>query len=131
MRGLYDKDLQPKQKGVAEQFAGLLSKIRSHKGRPSSIGESTYALRRAIGKFNSTFNGYDQQDAQELLKAVLEGINEDCNRVTKKPQYKELKIESKCSIQQNVIRLEKTMLLIALCFRAMNGSITISLETTA
>ena len=102
MKGLYDKDLQSKQKGVAEQFAAILSKIRSHKGYPKSIGESTYALKRAIGKYNSTFNGYEQQDAQELLKAVLEGINEDCNRVTKKPPYKELKIESKYSIQQNV-----------------------------
>ena len=76
--------------------------MRKHKGRPSSLGESTHTLKRAIGKFNSTFNGYDQQDAQELLKAVLEGINEDCNRVVTKPKYKELKIEAGYSIQQNV-----------------------------
>lgn len=102
LRGLYEKDLQPKHKGVAEQFASLLKKIRKHKGRPSHSGESTYALKRAIEKYNSTFSGYDQQDAQELLKALLEGINEDCNRVRKKPPYKELKIESKLTIQQNV-----------------------------
>ena len=103
LKGSYDKDLQTKHKGVAEQFASLLKKLRKHKGKPSSgSGESTYSLKRAIEKYNPTFSGYDQQDAQELLKAVLEGINEDCNRVRKKPPYKELKIDSKITIQLNV-----------------------------
>ena len=102
INGGYKKDLQPKEKDLAEQFAGLLKKIRSHKGGPSSSGESTYSLKRAIEKVSSTFSGYDQQDAQELLKAVLEGINEDCNRVGKKPPYKELKIDENRSKQENV-----------------------------
>lgn len=80
----------------------MIKKIRSHKGKPSNSGESTYNLKRSIERVCSTFSGYDQQDAQELLKAVLEGINEDCNRVHKKPAYKELKIDDKRSIQQNV-----------------------------
>ena len=50
------------------------------------------------------FSGYDQHDAQELLKAVLEGINDDVNRITKKPPYKELKIDHKKSLQE-VVRL--------------------------
>jgi ubiquitin carboxyl-terminal hydrolase 4/11/15 len=103
LNGKYKKDLQPKEKGLAEQFTSLLKKIRSHQGKPSSSGESTYSLKRAIEKVSPTFSGYDQQDAQELLKAVLEGINEDCNRIDKKPQYRELKIDDKWSKQQNVI----------------------------
>ena len=76
--------------------------MRNHRGKPSSSGESTYSLKRAIERVSSTFSGYAQQDAQELLKAVLEGINEDCNRVGKKPAYKELKIDEKLSKQDNV-----------------------------
>lgn len=52
------------------------------------------------------FSGYDQHDAQELLKAVLEGINDDVNRVTKKPPYKELKIDPKKTLQEVVILLK-------------------------
>jgi Ubiquitin C-terminal hydrolase len=48
------------------------------------------------------FSGYDQHDAQELLKAVLEGINDDLNRVKTKPPYKELKIDPKKTLQQVV-----------------------------
>ena len=31
------------------------------------------------------FQGYDQQDLQELLAFLLDGLHEDLNRVTKKP----------------------------------------------
>ncbi len=98
----FKKDLQSKSTDIAEEFAVLLKKIRNYRGRPSLIGESTSFLKRAIEKVNPSFGGYDQHDSQEFLKAVLEGINEDCNRVKKKAPYKELKINKKWSIQQNV-----------------------------
>jgi ubiquitin C-terminal hydrolase len=50
------------------------------------------------------FSGYEQQDAQELLKTLLEGINDDLNRITKKPPYKELKIDPKKTLQ-DIVRL--------------------------
>ena len=49
------------------------------------------------------FSGYEQQDAQEFLKAMLEGINNDLNRVRTKQSYRELKIDSKKTIQEVVI----------------------------
>ena len=42
-------------------------------------------LKQIIGKWNEQFAGYDQQDAQELLAFLLNGFNEDLNRVTSKP----------------------------------------------
>ena len=48
------------------------------------------------------FYGYDQHDAQELLKAALEAINDDVNRVTTKPKYKELTVDPRKSIQETV-----------------------------
>lgn len=48
------------------------------------------------------FSGYSQHDAQEFLKAILEGINDDVNRVVIKPPYKELTADPKRKIQDIV-----------------------------
>ena len=41
-------------------------------------------FKRAIGRFSERFSGFAQQDAQELLNYVLDGLHEDLNRVTDK-----------------------------------------------
>ncbi|XP_044002330.1 ubiquitin carboxyl-terminal hydrolase 2-like isoform X2 [Aphidius gifuensis] len=47
---------------------------------------NTTALKTQIQKFAPRFMGYAQQDAQEFLRYLLEGLHEDVNRVTIKPQ---------------------------------------------
>ena len=42
-------------------------------------------IRWTIAKFANQFNGFGQQDAQELLAFMLDGLHEDLNRVTVKP----------------------------------------------
>lgn len=42
-------------------------------------------LKRVIGHFAPSFEGFQQQDSQELLQFLLDGIHEDLNRVTSKP----------------------------------------------
>lgn len=44
----------------------------------------------AVGRFAPQFSGYQQQDSQELLTFLLDGLHEDLNRIKKKP-YIELK----------------------------------------
>ena len=39
----------------------------------------------AMGKFNESFAGNEQHDAQELLAFLLSGLSEDLNRIMKKP----------------------------------------------
>lgn len=34
-----------------------------------------------IGKINEQFSGYDQQDSQELLLFLMDGLHEDLNKV--------------------------------------------------
>lgn len=44
----------------------------------------------AVGKFAPQFCGFQQQDAQELMAFLLDGLHEDLNRIKKKP-YIEMK----------------------------------------
>lgn len=46
---------------------------------------NTTALKSQIQRFAPRFMGYAQQDAQEFLRYLLEGLHEDVNRVTVKP----------------------------------------------
>ncbi|RQX71560.1 ubiquitin-specific protease USP4 [Toxoplasma gondii CAST] len=58
-------------------------------------GESSLAprdLKAAVGRVREEFLGYNQQDSQELIAFLLDGLHEDLNRIKKKPYY-ESKIE--------------------------------------
>lgn len=44
----------------------------------------------SVGRFAPQFSGYQQQDSQELMAFLLDGLHEDLNRIKKKP-YVELK----------------------------------------
>jgi ubiquitin carboxyl-terminal hydrolase 2/21 len=46
----------------------------------------TSAFKDQIQRFAPRFMGYSQQDAQEFLRYLLEGLHEDVNRVTSKPK---------------------------------------------
>jgi ubiquitin C-terminal hydrolase len=47
-------------------------------------------FKQAVGRFAPQFSGYQQQDSQELLTFLLDGLHEDLNRIKQKP-YIELK----------------------------------------
>lgn len=116
VRGNHLKEKNSKSKGVANAFGDLVEKVKRHTGSPSSSAESTYELKGRIGRcwllhvayvyligrVNSMFSGYDQHDAQEFLKTLLEAINDDLNRVVTKPAYKELTINHGKKLQETV-----------------------------
>ena len=39
----------------------------------------------AVGRFKPEFSGYQQQDSQELMAFLLDGLHEDLNRIKSKP----------------------------------------------
>lgn len=44
-----------------------------------------HSLQIAVGRFKPEFSGYQQQDSQELMAFLLDGLHEDLNRIRKKP----------------------------------------------
>jgi len=71
---------------IAKRFGDLVRDIWS--GESKTI--APIKLRWTVGKYRSNFASFQQQDSQELLVFLLDGLHEDLNRVTDKP-YKELK----------------------------------------
>lgn len=45
---------------------------------------SPFNLKKMIGKFAVQFSGYGQQDSQEFISYLIDGLQEDLNLVKKK-----------------------------------------------
>ncbi len=73
---------------VANAFASLMRRVWSLK-QYGSVSPTQF--KRTIGKCNQLFAGNGQQDSQELLGFLMDGLHEDLNRVTKKPATEKVK----------------------------------------
>ncbi|QQP36552.1 Ubiquitin specific peptidase 32, partial [Caligus rogercresseyi] len=71
---------------IAKRFGDLVRDMWSGEARTIA----PIKLRWTIGRYRQHFSGFQQQDSQELLAFLLDGLHEDLNRVTEKP-YMELK----------------------------------------
>lgn len=83
----YKKELNPSNPlahngMVAKAYASL---IREMYGDSTSYAFSPKAFKNVIGKYGPSFSGYGQQDSQEFLLFLLDGLQEDLNRIQKKP----------------------------------------------
>ncbi|KAL1924566.1 uncharacterized protein VTP21DRAFT_4220 [Calcarisporiella thermophila] len=86
LSGKYKQELNPDNplgmRGeVAEAYGNLIQKLWS--GTASSFAPREFKF--TIGRFAPSFVGYQQQDSQELLAFLLDGLHEDLNRIRKKP----------------------------------------------
>jgi ubiquitin carboxyl-terminal hydrolase 4/11/15 len=70
---------------IARSYASLLSSIYSF-DNISSVTPKDF--KQKLGKANSLFSGYGQQDSQEFVSWLVDALHEDLNRVHKKP-YRE------------------------------------------
>lgn len=71
---------------LAEEYYRLLTNLWDS----SESSVAPRAFKMMIGKWNSRFVGYQQQDSHEFIGALIDGIHEDLNRIRKKP-YVEIK----------------------------------------
>lgn len=68
---------------VANAYAYLLKSIYKKFTSPNSV--SPRAFKDTVGRYAPQFSGWAQQDTQEFLGFLLDGLQEDLNRVKKKP----------------------------------------------
>jgi ubiquitin carboxyl-terminal hydrolase 4/11/15 len=83
---------------LAKRFGELLEELWS--GRVAWTSPS--ALRSTLVKFAPQFGGFRQQDAQELLAFLLDGLHEDLNRVRKKPYFERQELSGSPSQEQEL-----------------------------
>jgi len=66
---------------LARSYAKILQEIFRSETNPVRPSDLKYC----ISRFNPMFSGYQQQDSQELMAFLMDGLHEDLNRVIKKP----------------------------------------------
>ncbi|KAF2144177.1 uncharacterized protein K452DRAFT_325417 [Aplosporella prunicola CBS 121167] len=67
---------------IAKSYAGLLAALYDE-AAPSSFSPKNFKY--ALGRAQPMFSGYGQQDSQEFLSFLVDGLHEDLNRIQKKP----------------------------------------------
>ncbi|XP_046383033.1 ubiquitin carboxyl-terminal hydrolase 2-like [Ischnura elegans] len=67
---------------------------------------NTTALKAQLQRFAPRFTGYSQQDAQEFLRYLLEGLHEDVNRVVTKPSSRPILPDVDPSLSDNQKAME-------------------------
>ncbi|KAF2465810.1 UCH-domain-containing protein [Lindgomyces ingoldianus] len=67
---------------IAKSYAGLLASIYDESA-VSSFSPKNFKL--TLGRAQPLFSGYGQQDSQEFLSFLVDGLHEDLNRVKEKP----------------------------------------------
>ncbi|KAK3077144.1 hypothetical protein LTS18_011104, partial [Coniosporium uncinatum] len=68
---------------VAKVYADLLENIYSN----DAAVFAPKAFKNTIGRAQPIFSGYGQQDSQEFLSFLVDGLHEDLNRIHKKPYF--------------------------------------------
>uniref|UniRef100_A0A803YJL8 Ubiquitin carboxyl-terminal hydrolase 8 n=1 Tax=Meleagris gallopavo TaxID=9103 RepID=A0A803YJL8_MELGA len=70
---------------VAEEFGVIMKALWT--GQYKYISPKDFKI--TIGKINDQFAGYSQQDSQELLLFLMDGLHEDLNKADNRKRYKE------------------------------------------
>ena len=114
--GFYRKEINREnplgKKGkLAEAYASLIRhlfdrRMINNQGSGYRESFSPRDFRYTIGVFNSMFSDYRQQDSQEFLTFLLDGLHEDLNRVLKKPYIEKPELpEGKSESKEEVDKL--------------------------
>ncbi|XP_028130005.1 ubiquitin carboxyl-terminal hydrolase Usp2 isoform X1 [Diabrotica virgifera virgifera] len=80
---------------LIKAFAEVIKELWSEDASDRVV--NTASLKGQIQRFAPRFMGYAQQDAQEFLRYLLEGLHEDVNRVQEKPKPILTEIDEKLS----------------------------------
>ncbi|KAL8689917.1 MAG: hypothetical protein Q9218_004521 [Villophora microphyllina] len=87
LHDVYKRELNPSNPlshngMVAKAYASLIREIYSDS---TQFAFAPKNFKNVIGRYGPSFSGYGQQDSQEFLLFLLDGLQEDLNRIQKKP----------------------------------------------
>ena len=100
LEGRYERDINSNSQmngKLAIDFEGVISQLwkpiskASFENLFNGTAVSPRQFKRTIAKWAPQFTGTRQQDSQEFLRFLLDGLHEDLNRIRTKPAYEELK----------------------------------------
>lgn len=119
----YKKELNPNNPlahngMVAKAYAAL---IREMYGDGMNYAFAPKVFKNVIGKYGPSFSGYGQQDSQEFLLFVLDGLQEDLNRIQRKPYIE--KPDSTDEMVNNPVALREMAAKCWNIYKARNDSV--------
>ncbi|ODV86681.1 hypothetical protein CANARDRAFT_27100 [[Candida] arabinofermentans NRRL YB-2248] len=79
---------------LAIAFGTLIKNLFDERLIGNSSSYAPRDFKYTVGYFNSMFSDYHQQDSQELLAFLLDGLHEDLNRILKKPYVEKPELEN-------------------------------------
>lgn len=92
---------------LIQAFAEL---IKSMWKQSSSDAVSPHSFKTQIQRFAPRFMGYNQQDAQEFLRFLLEGLHDDLNQVKSQPKYTPCEFDASLNDHENAEKSWKNYL---------------------
>jgi len=95
----YTQDINTTNSSMKGSLIKAFSTLIKGLWKPGSRVIDPSSLKGAVQRFAPRFSGYNQEDSQEFLRYLLEGLHEDVNRVTVKPQPINTEIDSNLSVQ--------------------------------
>ncbi|PLW57332.1 hypothetical protein PCANC_02454 [Puccinia coronata f. sp. avenae] len=117
----------------AKKINGCSSSSNGLSSYTSSLSYQSISPREfksIVGRFNSLFLGYGQQDSQELLTFLLDALHEDLNRVKVKPFDEIPDYDDENSADDPLQEAEKILNLAKTCwnlYRRRNDSVIVDL----
>lgn len=90
LSGKYKDDLNAENPlGLGGKLASAFGSLISKMWKPGVEYITPKHFKWQLAKFAPQFGGYSQQDSQELLAFLLDGLHEDLNRIKNKPYVEE------------------------------------------
>jgi ubiquitin carboxyl-terminal hydrolase 4/11 len=102
----YKKELNPDNPlghggAIAKTYASLLHSIYDDTNTTSFTPR---VFKNVLGRYAPTFSGYGQQDSQEFMSFLVDGVHEDLNRILKKPYVENPESDDKTVNDPEAIR---------------------------
>ena len=90
LRGFSSEAVNPRSRTKGRMAAAYHQLLKRMWSSSANGAERPSEVKAVVGRVASRFLGYDQHDAQEFLRFMLDALQDDLNKVSTPPAYQEL-----------------------------------------